>query len=118
MPTLLIYDLAQLSTLVRLRTDVVFLAFAAWANWVSYSDNLFDYESSVSFTLEEYKYDKYNQNTIALHDCIVDFYIRAMRYIIRDYELLSPYYVTYELIDKTTLCLRLYFTQSTIKPEN
>ena len=38
MPFILIYDIVQLSTLVKLRTDVVYLTLVSWANWISFSE--------------------------------------------------------------------------------
>jgi hypothetical protein len=115
MPFILIYDIVQLSTLVKLRTDVVFLTLVSWANWISFSERLSDYDSAVNYTLDEYKYTTQDEYTKQLHSDIVDFYVKTIRSFISEYELKNPYYVTYELLDNCTLSLQLYYMPFTIK---
>lgn len=115
MPFILIYDIVQLSTLVKLRTDVVYLTLVSWANWISFSERLSDYDSAVNYTLDDYKYTARDEFTKQLHYDIVDFYVKTIRSFISEYELKNPYYVTYELLDNCTLCLQLYYMPFTIK---
>jgi hypothetical protein len=115
MPFILIYDIVQLSTLVKLRTDVVYLTLVSWANWISFSERLSDYDSAVNYTLDKYKYTTQDEYTKQLHSDIVDFYVKTIRSFISEYELKNPYYVTYELLDNCTLSLQLYYMPFTIK---
>lgn len=115
MPFILIYDIVQLSTLVKLRTDVVYLTLVSWANWISFSERLSDYDNAVNYTLDEYKYTTHDEYTKQLHSDIVDFYVKTIRPFISEYELKNPYYVTYELLDNCTLSLQLYYMPFTIK---
>lgn len=113
MPLQFIFDIETLSGFTELRPEAVYIAIIAWADLMSNSDVLFDYDAALDRVLSVHKYDTSQPNTIILRNIIMMFYVNVWRSVVSNYLSCDPYYVTYTLIDSTTLQLELYYLSST-----
>lgn len=109
MPPVYIFDIETLSVFAALSPDAVYLAITAWAELVSNPDQLFDFDTAVDHILTIHRYDTNQSSTTALRNIIMMFYVNVWRSIASNYLPCDPYYVTYTLVDSTTLQLELYY---------